>query len=70
MKEEIRALMKDLLGRDIPDGPLELDSIDLLDVIIRVEDVYDIKINTENLNKDTTLDEFVQVVEKILDKTK
>ena len=27
-------------------------------------------IDTENLNKDTTLDEFVQVVEKILDKTK
>lgn len=70
MKEEIRALMKDLLGKDISDGPLELDSIDLLDVVIRVEDVYDIRIDTENLNKDTTLDEFVQVVEKILDKTK
>jgi acyl carrier protein len=70
MKEEIRALMKDLLGKDIPDGTLELDSIDLLDVVIRVEDVYNIKIDIENLNKNTTLDEFVQVVEKILDKTK
>lgn len=70
MKEEIRALMKDLLGKDIPDGTLELDSIDLLDVVIRVEDVYNIKIDIESLNKNTTLDEFVQVVEKILDKTK
>lgn len=68
MKEEIQKIVKELLDKDIQEGPLELDSIDFLDVVIRVEDVYNIKIDTARLSKKTTLEEFTHLVESLVSK--
>ena len=67
MKENLRQLIKDLLNMEIveDDAPLEIDSIDLLDLVIKIEDDYRIHIDFESVRK-ISLDDLSRLVENLV----
>lgn len=72
MKEELRALIKDLLNISITkdEDPIGIDSIDFLDLVIRIEDAYAIHIDLESLDRNISLENLSILVESIVqDKT-
>ena len=68
MKENLRQLTKDLLNIEIveDDAPLEIDSIDFLDLVIRIEDSYGIHIDLESVSKRISLDDLTRLVENLV----
>jgi acyl carrier protein len=68
MKEELRQLIKDLLDIEIveDDTPLEIDSIDFLDLVIKIEDDYGIHIDLESVSKKISLDDLSRLVENLV----
>lgn len=68
MKEEIRNLIKELTLHDIVSDsePMYLDSIDFLDVVIKLEDTHNIHIDISQINKSASLNEFSEFVEKLI----
>ena len=68
MKENLRQLIKDLLDIEIveDDAPLEIDSIDFLDLVIKIEDSYRIHIDLESVSKKISLDDLSRLVENLV----
>lgn len=68
MKEELRQLIKNLLDIEIveDDAPLEIDSIDFLDLVIKIEDDYGIHIDLESVSKKISLDDLSRLVENLV----
>ena len=68
MKEELRQLIKDLLDIEIVEdnAPLEIDSIDFLDLVIKIEEDYGIHIDLESISKKISLDDLSRLVENLV----
>lgn len=68
MKENLRQLIKDLLDIEIveDDAPLEIDSIDFLDLVINIEENYGIHIDLESVSKKISLDDLSRLVENLV----
>ena len=68
MKEELRQLIKDLLDIKIVEdnAPLEIDSIDFLDLVIKIEEDYGIHIDLESVSKKISLDDLSRLVENLV----
>lgn len=68
MKEELRQLIKDLLDIEIVEdnAPLEIDSIDFLDLVIKIEEDYGIHIDLESVSKKISLDDLSRLVENLV----
>lgn len=68
MKEELRQLIKDLLDIEIVEdnAPLEIDSIDFLDLVIKIEEDYEIHIDLESVSKKISLDDLSRLVENLV----
>ena len=68
MKEELRKLIKELIGIEITedDAIIEIDSIDFLDLVMRIEDNYGIHIDLESVSKKISLDDLSRLVENLV----
>lgn len=69
MKEEIRKIISETLEVDIVDdiSPMYLDSLDVIDLVIKLEDTYSIKINIRDLKRDISLNELSVFISNLID---
>lgn len=71
LREELKQLADENLNIDVEDldfntkiKDLDIDSIDLLDFIMTIEEKYDIEFSDEELDQIGTLDDIVNLIEK------
>ena len=68
MMERIKEIVADSLGVDVETRfkeDLEADSLDLFEMVMAIEEEYDVKIETEELENIKTLGDIEKEVEKL-----